>query len=204
MIDKLTNHQNSCYFSYNFPGLLISFPMNTCQYGFLPILPTSLPSCFPTKASLSVTGSLAMMIGWLCESAVAIARPWWRAFVKTSKFNFCSTKFYWHMDYSPGPKGKIGQNSKEVQSLKPEWPCPPKLVCMHFTLTSTCMIFWVDSIFWLSWSKGKIWLFLKTKKGAKSSKPEKPCPPKLVCMNFMSTSFCMNLFSQFYFLTPMD
>ena len=159
-----------------------------------PILPTSLPSCFPTKASLSVTGSLAMMIGWLCESAVAIARPWWRAFVKTSKFNFCSTKFYWHMDYSPGPKGKIGQNSKEVQSLKPEWPCPPKLVCMHFTLTSTCMIFELILFFDPHGPKEKFCGFWRQKR-SKILKPEKPCPPKLVCMNFMSTSFCMNLFS---------
>ena len=33
------------------------------------------------------------------------------------------------------------------------------------------------------------------KKGAKSSKPEKPHPPKLVCMHFTSTSTCMNFLS---------
>ena len=41
-------------------------------------------------------------------------------------------------------------------------------------------------------------------KGAKSPKPKRPCPPKLVCMHFMSTSNCMNFLSWFYFLTPMD
>ena len=41
-------------------------------------------------------------------------------------------------------------------------------------------------------------------KWAKSPKPEKSHPPKLVCMRFTSTSTCMNFLSQFYFLTPMD
>ena len=37
-----------------------------------------------------------------------------------------------------------------------------------------------------------------------SPKLERPCPPKLVSMHFTSTSTCINLFSRFYFLTPMD
>ena len=41
-------------------------------------------------------------------------------------------------------------------------------------------------------------------KEAKSPKPEMPRPPKLVCMCFRSTSTCINVLSQFYFLTPMD
>ena len=41
-------------------------------------------------------------------------------------------------------------------------------------------------------------------KWAKSPKPEMPCPPKLVCMRFRSTSTCMNFLNRFYFLTPMD
>ena len=47
-------------------------------------------------------------------------------------------------------------------------------------------------------------VFEGNQKGAKSPKLEKPRPPKLVCMRFMSTSTCMNFLSQFYFLTPMD
>ena len=46
---------------------------------------------------------------------------------------------------------------------------------------------------------------LKTsEKGAKSPKPKRPCPPKLNCMHFTSTSTCINFLSGFYFLTPMD
>ena len=41
-------------------------------------------------------------------------------------------------------------------------------------------------------------------KGAKSPKPKRPCPPKLNCMHFTSTSTCINFLSRFYFLTPMD
>ena len=41
-------------------------------------------------------------------------------------------------------------------------------------------------------------------KGAKSQKPERPCPLKLVCMHFGLTSTCMNFLSRFYFLTSMD
>ena len=37
-----------------------------------------------------------------------------------------------------------------------------------------------------------------------SPKPERLCPPKLICMHFTTTSTCMNFLSQFYFLTPMD
>ena len=55
------------------------------------------------------------------------------------------------------------------------------------------------------WSEREIWPFLKAnKKGAKYPKPEMPCPPKMICIHFTSTSTCMNFLSGFYFLTPMD
>ena len=38
-------------------------------------------------------------------------------------------------------------------------------------------------------------------KGAISPEMERPCPPKLVCVHFASTSICMNFLRQFYFLT---
>ena len=53
------------------------------------------------------------------------------------------------------------------------------------------------------WSERKIWPFLKE---AISPKPERPCPPKLVCMHLTSTPTCMNFLSRFYsvlFLTLM-
>ena len=48
--------------------------------------------------------------------------------------------------------------------------------------------------------KGKFCQFWKV---AKSSKPKRSHPPKLVCMHFRSTSMCRNFLSRFYFLTPM-
>ena len=47
-------------------------------------------------------------------------------------------------------------------------------------------------------------VFEGKQKGAITPKPEKPHPPKLVSMHFMSTSTCMNFLSRFHFLTPMD
>ena len=51
---------------------------------------------------------------------------------------------------------------------------------------------------------GYVCLCASKQKGVISPKPERPHPPKLVCMHFRSTSTCMNFLSQFYFLTPMD
>ena len=52
--------------------------------------------------------------------------------------------------------------------------------------------------------KGNLAIFEGQQKGAKSPKPKMLHPPKLVCMHFTTTSTCMNILSQFYFLTPMD
>ena len=50
---------------------------------------------------------------------------------------------------------------------------------------------------WISpWSERKIWQFLKV---AISLKPEKPCPPKLVCMHVMSIPTCMNFYLILFF-----
>ena len=51
------------------------------------------------------------------------------------------------------------------------------------------------------WSEREIWSFLKV---AISPKPEKPHPPKLVCMHLTSTSTCMNFFSRFYLIQFFD
>ena len=45
------------------------------------------------------------------------------------------------MDYSPWSESEIWPFLKVAISPKPEWPCPPKLVCMHLTSSYTCMIF---------------------------------------------------------------
>ena len=52
--------------------------------------------------------------------------------------------------------------------------------------------------------RGILAVFEGEQKGAITPKLERPCPPKLVCVHFTSTSTCTNFFSQFYFLTPMD
>ena len=41
------------------------------------------------------------------------------------------------------------------------------------------------------WSERENWPFLKV---AISPKPERPCPPKLVCMHLTSIPTCMNFF----------
>ena len=69
--------------------------------------------------------------------------------------------------HNHGPKGKFSRfegKQKVVISPKPKRPHPPKLVCMHFTSTSTCMNF-LSRFYFLTpmdyspWSEGKIWPF---------------------------------------------
>ena len=51
------------------------------------------------------------------------------------------------------------------------------------------------------WSEREIWPFLKV---AISPKPERTCPPKLVCMHFTSIYSCLNFLSQFYAIQFFD
>ena len=131
--------------------------------------------------------------------------------LRISSTSTCTSFLGWFyyltpMEYSPLFERKIWPNLKGAKSPNLERPCPPNLACMHFTSTSTCMIYWADFIFfepmdYSPLSERKIWPNLK---GAKSPKPERPCAPTLVCMHFTSTSTSMNLLGWFYFLTPMD
>ena len=93
---------------------------------------------------------------------------------------------------------------KGAKSSKWERLRPPKLVCMHFTTTSTCMNF-LSRFYFLTpmVEKEILAVFEGKQKGAKSPKREMLRPPKLVCMHFITTSTCMNFLSRFYFLTPM-
>ena len=62
-------------------------------------------------------------------------------------------------------------NEKGEKSPKPERSHPPKLVCMHFGSTSTCMNF-LSRFYFLTpmdmdyspWSEVKFWPFLKASK----------------------------------------
>ena len=83
--------------------------------------------------------------------------------------NFLS-QFYFltPMDYSPWSEGKIWPfskaNDKGIKSPKQKKLYPPKLVCMRFRSTSTCMNF-LSQFYFLTpmdyspWSEGKFWLF---------------------------------------------
>ena len=76
-------------------------------------------------------------------------------------------------------------------SPKPKRSRPPKLVYIHVTSTHTCLNFlsqfqsikFLMTMDYSPWSKREIWPFLKV---AVSLKPEKPHPPKLVCMYLTS------------------
>ena len=88
--------------------------------------------------------------------------------------NFLS-KFYFltPMDYSPWSEREIlaifEGKQKGAITPKPEGPRPPKLVCMRFTSTSTCMNF-LSKFYFLTpmdyspWPEGKFWPFLKASK----------------------------------------
>ena len=79
--------------------------------------------------------------------------------------NFLS-QFYFltPMDYSPWSEREIWSflkvTQKGAKSPKPEMSCPPKLVSMHFTSTSTCINF-LSQFYFLTpmdyspWSEGK-------------------------------------------------
>ena len=108
--------------------------------------------------------------------------------------------FLMTMDYSPWSEREIWPFLKVAVSPKPERPHPPKLVCMHLTSILTCMNFlrqiyatkFLMTMDYSPWSEREIWPFLKV---AVSPKPERPHPPKLVCMHLTSILTCMNFLS---------
>ena len=122
-------------------------------------------------------------------------------------------------------KGK----QKGAITPKPERPHPPKLVCMHFTSTSTCMKFlskfyfltpmdyspWSEWKFWPFWGQTKMEQILRNKKGhahqnwfaciqVNFSETKKATLTKIGLHAFKSTPICINILSQNYFLIPMN
>ena len=106
------------------------------------------------------------------------------------------------MDYIvQGLKGNFGcfeGKQKGDITPKPERLHPPKLVCMHFTSSSTCINF-LNRFYFLTpmdysplFERG-IWPFLRI---AVSLKSERPHPPKLVYMHVTSMPTCMNFLSR--------
>ena len=104
--------------------------------------------------------------------------------------------------YIPWVEREIWSFLKVAVSLKSERPRPPKLVCMHVTSIPTCMNFLSDSdqlnflmaMDYSPWVEREIWPFLKE---VVSLKPERPQPPKLVCMHVLSIPTCMNFLGGF-------
>ena len=113
------------------------------------------------------------------------------------------------MENSPWSEREIWPFLKVAISLKPEWPCPPKLVCMHLTSIPTCknslsqfrLIEFFDDHGYSPWSEREIWPFLKV---AISPKPEKIHLPKLVCMHATSIPTSINFLSQFRLIEFFD
>ena len=115
---------------------------------------------------------------------------------------FRSIKFLTTMDYSPSSEREIWPFLRVAISPKPERSRPPKLVCMHVTSIPICMNFlsqfrsikFLTTMDYSPSSEREIWPFLRV---AISPKPERSCPPKLVCMHVTSIPICMNFLSQF-------
>ena len=114
------------------------------------------------------------------------------------------------MDYSPWSERENWPFLKVAISPKMERPHQPKLVCMHLTSFPTYMNFlsqfrlikiFDDHGLYSPWSERENWPFLKV---AISLKPERPHPPKLVCMYLTSIPTCMYLLSQFRFIKFFD
>ena len=105
------------------------------------------------------------------------------------------------MDYSPWVEREIWPFLKVAVSPKSERPHPRKLVCMHVTSIPTCMNFlgrfrsikFFDDHY-SPWVEREIWPFLKV---VVSPKPERPLPPKLVCIHVTSIPTCMNFLGGF-------
>ena len=92
------------------------------------------------------------------------------------------------MDYSPWSEREIWPFLKVAISPKLKKLHPPKLVCMHLTLTPTCMNFF---------SRFQSIQFFDDHESRISTKPDKLCPPKLVCMHLTSIPTSMNFLSLF-------
>ena len=94
-----------------------------------------------------------------------------------------------------------------VKSPKPKKPHPPKLVCMRFRSTSTCMNF-LSQFYFLTlmdyspWSEGKFWLFLKANEMSKISETEKATPTKIGLHAFQVNLYLYEFFEPILFFDP--
>ena len=105
---------------------------------------------------------------------------------------------------------EILANEKWTKSTKLEGSHPPKLACMHFTSTPTCLNFlswfyFFTPMDYSPWSEGKVWLFWRQHKRSNISETGEVTPTKIGLHAFHAQPLlALKFLSQFYFLTPMD
>ena len=94
-----------------------------------------------------------------------------------------------------------------AESLKPKEPHPPKLDCMHFTSTSTCMNF-LSQIYFLTpmdyspLSEGKFWPFLKGNKMEPNLETKGAMPTKIGLHVFHINLYLHEFFELILFFDP--
>ena len=96
---------------------------------------------------------------------------------------------------------------KGAKSPKRERLRPPKLVCMHFTTTSTCMnslsqFYFLTPMGYSPWSEGKFWPFLKAGKRIHNSKTKKVTPTKIGLHAFHNNLYLHEFFEPILFFDP--
>ena len=124
----------------------------------------------------------------LCQDFVVMKLFWclcWRGRQKESNDNYCTSSY----------QLAISQNWRSHAPWN--W-----FACVS-SQPLLVWIFWADSIFWHPWTivhgpKGNYGHFKGKQKGAITPKPERPHPPKLVCMHVTSIPTCINFLSQFW------
>ena len=109
-----------------------------------------------------------------------------------------------------GRKGNFGRYWRQTKGAitpKPKRPHPPKLVCMHFTSTSTCMNF-LSRFYFLTpmdyspWSEGKFWPFLEANKRSHNSKTGEVTPTKIGFHAFHVNLYLHEFFEPILFFDP--
>ena len=96
---------------------------------------------------------------------------------------------------------------KGLKSPKLRKPRSPKLVCKHFTSTSTCMNF-LSRFYFLTpmdyspWTEGKFWPFLKGNKKVQISETEEATPTKIGLHAFHANPYLHEFFELILFFDP--
>ena len=91
---------------------------------------------------------------------------------------------------------------KGAKSPKRERLCPPKLVCMHFTTTSTCMNSLSQFYFLTPMVKREILVVLKAGKRSHNSKTKKAMPTKIGLHAFHNNLYLHEFFEPILFFDP--